>query len=200
MSKNLYDYLIKLQAITKIGLLYSTDPYAISNYQTIESMTKEMLEEVQDIKIAGNNYFSRDVYPTPNISVRTILFNEAGEVLMVKEKEDNGFSFPGGWCDLYDSPKQAAIREVLEEAGIEAEITNLVGVINRTPFKNQTSVPEYALFFKGKVIKDFHTHDHEISDVIWVNPHKLPPLSPKVTEGELLRMIKAAVEEIVVFD
>ena len=32
-SKQIYDYIIKIQAIAKIGLVYSKDPYAITNYQ-----------------------------------------------------------------------------------------------------------------------------------------------------------------------
>lgn len=132
-SNTLFDYLVKLQAITKIGLLYSTDPYAIRNYEEIQTLTLAMLENVEEVNLDRPNYFSRDIYPTPNVSIRTIIFNENKEFLMVRERQDDGFSFPGGWADLYDSPTEAAIREAKEEAGADIEINGFVGILNRTP-------------------------------------------------------------------
>ena len=75
-SKQIYDFLIKIQSIAKIGLIFSKDPYALTNYQEINDLSTKFLEEFQDVKFDRNNYFARDIYPTPNISVRTIIFNE----------------------------------------------------------------------------------------------------------------------------
>lgn len=197
---NLYDYLVKVQAITKIGLLYSTDPYAVANYLEIQKLTLAMLESLQDVNLARNNYFKRDIYPTPNISVRTIIFNENNEFLMVRENDDGGYSFPGGWADLYDGPSVAAKRETIEEAGAEVEITNLVALLHRTPFKSATSVPEYVICFKAKFICFLKEHDHEITDVNWFTRENLPPFSPKVTKAEMLRMLDAALSDEQIFD
>ena len=191
-QKELYNYLMKIQAITKIGLLYSTDPHAISNYKEIEALTKAMLEDINKVKISENNYFKRDIYPTPNISVRTIIWNEHNEFLMVQEKDDGGFSFPGGWCDLYDAPEEAALREAREEGGVEISITNLVGIFNRTPFKNPVSVPEYVIVYNAKLIKEVSQPDHEIISVKWIKNGELPPLSSKVSEEEIINFIELA--------
>ncbi len=197
---NLYDYLLKLQAITKIGLLYSKDPYAISNYAQIEKLTKQMLDNINDVKTSGNNYFTRDIYPTPNISVRTIIRNENKEFLMVQERNDGGFSLPGGWCDLYESPATAAQKEVLEETGFDVKITRLVGIFNRTPFKNRVSVPEYVVIFAGDIIAKVSNHDHEITSVKWVNESNLSPLSAKVTQHELQKFLDAEKQLNAVFE
>ena len=76
-SKQIYDYIIKIQAIAKIGLVYSKDPYAITNYQEINDISKKFLEEFQDVKIVRPNFFEKDIYPTPNVSVRTVILNKA---------------------------------------------------------------------------------------------------------------------------
>ena len=196
----LFDYLVKLQAITKIGLLYSTDPYAIRNYQEIQSLTLNMLEDMEEISLKRNNYFERDVYPTPNVSVRTIIFNEHDEFLMVREKQDGGFSFPGGWADLYDSPTEAAIREAKEEAGAEIQIKGVVALLNRTPLKEPTSVPEYVIVFKAKLVRLNGVHDHEITEVGWFKRHTLPVLSRKVTKSEIERMLDAALANNNIYD
>lgn len=199
-SKNLYDFLVKVQSIAKIGLKYTTDPYAKRNYLEIQAMTLDLLEDLEGVNLERNNYFVRDIYPTPNISVRAIIFNEQGQILMVQEKEDGGFSLPGGWADLYDSPTEAILKECAEEAGAEIKITDLVAVLHRTPFKNIASVPEYVLVFKAEFVKFIGEHDHEILSVRWVDPHNLPHVSNKVTRGEVERMIKAALNDQTIFD
>lgn len=194
------DYIMKLQAIAKVGLKYSKDSYAIKNYQEIQDLTMEMLENFVNIKFERPNYFVRDVYPTPNISVRTVILNENNEVLLVKEKSDHGYSLPGGWCDLYDSPSVAAVRECYEEAGVKVALLRLIGVTNRIPYLRKYETPSYVILFQAKVLEDTHTHDHEIEDVGYFSLDKLPPFSPKVTDKEMIRFIRAAVEGDIIYD
>ena len=116
--KEIYDYIVKIQSIAKIGLVFSKDPYALTNYQQINDISADLLEHFMEVKLDRPNYFQRDIYPTPSISVRTIIFNDdKTKVLMVREKELQAYSLPGGWADLYDSPAQAAINECRQEAG-----------------------------------------------------------------------------------
>jgi len=194
------DYIIKVQAIAKIGLLYSTDSYALKNYEEIQTLTLEMLEDFVDEKFARPNYFVREVYPTPNVSVRTIIFNEKGHVLLVKEKSDHGFSLPGGWCDLYDSPKESAIRECEEEAGAKVEITRLVGITTRKPYLKKHETPSYIILFAARVLEETGEHDHEIEEVAYFDTNNLPLFSPKVTSEEMYRFIKAAQNGEVIYD
>ncbi|MGM9873323.1 MAG: NUDIX hydrolase N-terminal domain-containing protein [Bacilli bacterium] len=200
-SKQIYDYLIKLQSIARIGLTFSKDPYALTNYQEINDLTTKFLEEFQDVKLDRNNYFERNIYPTPNISVRTIIFNETRDkVLMVEEANQKAYSLPGGWCDLYDSPKQAAINECSQEAGGDVEIVRLVGVANRTPYKNPVSVPEYVIVFEGKLIGELHEHEYETSNVGFFDIDNLPIISRKTSKEELLKFIDKAKNNETFFD
>ncbi|HOF65415.1 MAG TPA: NUDIX hydrolase N-terminal domain-containing protein [Bacilli bacterium] len=196
----IYDFIIQIQAIAKIGLKYSKDPYAIENYKKIEQISLHLLEDIQEVNFDRNNYFLRDIYPTPNISVRTCVFNNSGQVLLVKEKSDGGYSLPGGWCDLYDSPSIAAIRECKEEAGAIVKIKRLVGVLNRTPFKNKISVPEYVIIFEAELLEPLKGHDHEISEVHFFDVNKLPNFSNKVSGPEMKKIIKSAQKGDVIYD
>ena len=200
-SKEIYDFIIRIQAIAKIGLTYSKDPYAITNYNEINDLSKKFLEDFQNVKLDRNNYFTKDIYPTPNISVRTVILNkERTKVMMVREVALGTYSLPGGWADLYDSPSKVAKNECSQEAGADIEIVRLVGVLDRTPFKSSASIPEYVIVFEGKIVGSLHEHEYETDDVGWFDIDDLPPISRKTSREELLRMILAARDNKTIFD
>lgn len=200
-SKHIYDFLIKIQSISKIGLIYSKDPYAVTNYKEINDLSTKFLEEFMEVNFDRPNYFKRDIYPTPNISVRTVILNnEKSKVLMVKEVNLQAYSLPGGWADLYDSPSTVARNECKQEAGANIEIVRLVGITDRTPFKADTSLPEYVIVFEAKLIGELGEHEYETDDVGWFDIHNLPLISKKSTKEELERMIFAAVSGETIFD
>ena len=200
-SKELYDYIMKIQSIAKIGLVFSKDPYAITNYHQINDLTIEMLEKLMEMEFNRPNYFSRDIYPTPSVSVRAVILNKnRDQVLMVRESNTGTYSFPGGWADLYDSAGQTAINESSQEAGADIEIVRLVGVLNRTPFKTSVHVPEYLVIFEAKLKGELHEHEYETDDVAWFSLHNLPPISRKVAMEEINRIISAIKEGETIFD
>ena len=200
-TKEIYDYILKIQSIAKIGLVFSKDPYAITNYQQINDLTIEMLEKFMEIEFHRPNYFSRDIYPTPSISVRAVILSDKRDkVLMVRESNSGTYSFPGGWADLYDSPSQTAINESSQEAGADIEIIRLVGLLNRTPFKTSVHVPEYLAVFEAKLNGSLHEHEYETDDVAWFPLDDLPPLSRKVAKEEIIRIINAIKQGQTIFD
>ena len=200
-TKEFYDYILKIQSIAKIGLVFSKDPYAITNYQQINDLTVEMLEKFMEMEFHRPNYFSRDIYPTPSVSVRAVILDKNKEkALFVRESNSGTYSFPGGWADLYDSPGQTAINESSQEAGADIEITRLVGVLNRTPFKTSVHVPEYLVVFEAKLKGELHEHEYETDDVEWFPLDDLPPLSRKVAKEEIARIIDAIKTNKTIFD
>ncbi len=200
-SKNFYDFLIKIQSIAKIGLKFSKDPYALSNYQEINDLSTKFLEDFQNVNFERNNYFERDIYPTPNVSVRTIIFSEdRKKILMVREASSHEYSLPGGWADLYDSPSKAAKNECIQEAGAEVEMVRLVGITDRTPFKNANSVPEYVIIFEGKIKVLHEEHEYETDDVGFFDIDNLPVISRKTSKEELMKFILAAKNGETIFD
>lgn len=199
--KKMIDYIIKIQAIAKTGLVYTKDPYARTNYEEINELSRKFLEEFTEVDIERPNYFEKHVYPTPNISARVVIFNEdKTKVLMVREVSSQTYSIPGGWCDLYDSPSDTAINECLQEAGAVIKDLKLVGVCDRTPLPSDTVVPNYVIVFSAQLEKLCEEHEYETDDVNFFDIDNLPPVSIKSTKEELLRFINAARNGEVIFD
>ena len=200
-SKQIYDYIIKIQSIAKIGLVYSKDPYAITNYNEINKLSLEMLEKFMEVEFDRPNYFERDIYPTPNVSVRTVIFDKTRtKVLLVREASLGSYSLPGGWADLYDSPSDTAKNECRQEAGAEIEIIRLVGITHKLPLVSGHGVPEYVVVFEAKLKGELHEHEYETDDVNFFPIDNLPEISRKTSKEELTRMISAALKNRTIFD
>ena len=195
-----YDFVVKVHSIAKIGLTYSKDPYAIDNYKQLNDLSKEMIEKFMDVKFDKPSMFTKEVYPTPNISVRTIV-GKGNQVLLVREANSGLWSFPGGWCDLYESPKTSAFNEVMQETGVEPKIIRLIGVLDRTPHKSNQTVPEYVLIFEGTVDSDdFSKHCYETTEVKYFDIDHLPEMSKKLSKDEFDRILQAYKDKTVIFD
>ncbi|MFD1032604.1 NUDIX hydrolase [Metaplanococcus flavidus] len=69
------------------------------------------------------------VYSPPKhiVSAATIVLNAQGEMLLIKGPR-RGWEMPGGQVEEGESLKDAAIRETLEESGIEVEILKFCGI------------------------------------------------------------------------
>ncbi len=70
-------------------------------------------------------------YLDPKVAVGTIISDEEGRILLVRRAIEPGYGqwvFPGGYVDRGEEVKAAAIREALEECGLEVRLDRLVNV------------------------------------------------------------------------
>lgn len=66
---------------------------------------------------------------TPLISVDVLVqLPGLGLVLVERRNPPHGWALPGGFVDLGESCEAAAVREMLEETGLEVELTALLGL------------------------------------------------------------------------
>ena len=82
--------------------------------------------------------------------------------------------YPTGWADIGYSPSEVAVKEVLEETGIEAEPVSLIGVFDgmRLGFHQ---VPLYSLVFYCKMTGGtLKAHPLETEDVGFFSRDSLP--------------------------
>src|ERR1700754_3693874 len=67
------------------------------------------------------------VLEVPSVSILT--FDDRQRVLLVRHVEGNDWTTPGGMVEPYETPADAAVREMWEETGLYVALTHVVGVI-----------------------------------------------------------------------
>ncbi len=66
------------------------------------------------------------------IGVDVVIRNNEGKFLLHQRSDDKSWGMLGGWVEKGETPDQAAIREVKEEAGIDVTLERLAHVQVRT--------------------------------------------------------------------
>ena len=184
MENQVLEFIKKVQSIAQIGLSFSTDPYAIDNYEELRKISIRMLKEYTSLPDDECQLYKDFIYPTPQPAVRTLVVRD-NKLLLVKEKDSGLWSLPGGWCDIDCTPKETAIKETYEESGYVIECTKLLAVFDRRHYIKKSLYDVYCLYFLGNVVAGEAKCNHETEDIGWFEVSNLPSLSRKNSIEEI---------------
>ncbi len=136
-----------------------------------EILVQEWLRRVGD-GVAG--------YVTPKVAVGAVVGNDHQEILLVQRSDSGAWLYPTGWADVGYSASEVAVKEVLEETGMQVEPTRLIALLDglRLGF---TRIPLYSLVFHCRLVGGtLAGHPLECRDVGWFAENALPsPLAGK---------------------
>jgi ADP-ribose pyrophosphatase YjhB (NUDIX family) len=130
-------------------------------------------------------------YATPKVDVRGVVFHD-GKILLVQERSDGLWTLPGGWADVGDSPADAVVREIREEAGFESRATKLLALLDRNRHGHRPHVNDiYKIFVRCEIIGGSPTTSHEIRDVGFFAEDEIPELSlTRIVPSQIARMFE----------
>ncbi len=123
------DWAREIQALAQTGYHYAENDYQRQRYQRLTEIAAEIVSESAGLEYAPllDAFQAQIGYATPRVDVRAAIFQE-GKLLLVRERQDNGWTMPGGWADVGDVPSEAAERETWEEAGFHVKARRVIGV------------------------------------------------------------------------
>jgi ADP-ribose pyrophosphatase YjhB (NUDIX family) len=106
-------------------------------------------------------------------SVNVVVVNEAVNILMICRTDNGNWAVPGGAIDLGESVAQAAVRETLEETGIQCEVTGIVGIYSDPKHvilytSNGEVRQEFSIVLTARALSGRPTTSSESSEVRWV--------------------------------
>jgi 8-oxo-dGTP pyrophosphatase MutT (NUDIX family) len=103
-----------------------------------------------------------------------VVLNDAQEIVVIvpTRRASNGsrvLALPKGHPDGSESPAQAALREVREEAGVEAEVVDSLGEVRYWYQRDGRRIAKVVEFFRLRYLSgDVDDHDHEVEHARWL--------------------------------
>ncbi|MEU4591126.1 NUDIX hydrolase [Micromonospora aurantiaca (nom. illeg.)] len=134
--------------------------------------------------MARTEHFNHPNAPKPNsivVAVTVFVQDELGRVLLIQRTDNGLWALPGGAQDFGEYIAETAVRETREEAGVEVEVTGVVGI-----YTNPNHVVEYSdgevrqqfsICFRGRYLSGRPTPSDESSEVRWVAREELDDLA-----------------------
>jgi ADP-ribose pyrophosphatase YjhB (NUDIX family) len=122
----------EIRAIAKTGLHYTEGHFDRERYEKLVELAARVAASasLQTPEALAELYRSGDAgYITPKLDARMAVFR-GDAVLLVLERSDQRWAMPGGFVDVGDTPSEAAVREMFEEAGAVVRAKRLAGVFD----------------------------------------------------------------------
>ena len=181
----------RLQAIAQTGLTYAADPYDIERYEQIRDLAAEIAASHSDADLAHIQglFANQTGYATPKVDVRGAVFRD-DMILLVKERSDGGWTLPGGWADVGDSPGDAVVREIAEESGYQTRAVKLLAFYDRNKHGHPPyPFHAYKIFFLCELIGGAAATSGETEAVEFFREDALPDLSlTRVMPAQIARL------------
>jgi ADP-ribose pyrophosphatase YjhB (NUDIX family) len=178
----------RVQAIAQTGLTYASDPYDRERYEELRGIAERMASvslavPAEEVRVALASGLG---YPTPKVDVRAVVFR-GEEVLLVRERRSGGWTFPGGWADVGDTPSLAAERETLEESGYRVKASKVLALLDKSRHDHPVSLDyTYKVLIACRLEGGEPATSHEIDAVAFFRRGGHPDLDlDRTTPGQV---------------
>ena len=152
-------------------------------------MFKRLLSQFwQNLPARMRRWFVRTTNARFTVTAGAIIFNEAGEVLLLKHffRAGSGWGLPGGFLKAGEQPLEALRRELNEEIGLEI---HEVEIFWARSFKRPRQV---EVLYRAKAVGRGEPRSIEVERTGWFSPDQLPAGLPQ--DQKLL--VERAVEKL----
>lgn len=192
----------RILALSQTGLAFQPGEYDRERYEEIRQISLDLLAHISSAPIEQIiSLFPHEIgYVTPKVDIRAVIFRGTDEILMVQEKIDNDrWTLPGGWADVGYTPFEVAVKESLEETGLDVEAVRLLAVFDKSKHDHPHE-PWYVYKFfilcritGGEILEQ----TTETSGISWMKFDDLPNLDlsvNRVTYTQIAQLLPFAAD------
>lgn len=114
--------------------------------------------------------------------VKAVVGRDDGALLLVRRADNGLWTLPAGILEPGEEPAAAAVREVREETGVEADVVRLAGVGTTDPvtYPNGDRAQYLDIVFECRYVAgEARVNDDENTEVGWFADTDRPALPPK---------------------
>lgn len=110
-------------------------------------------------------------YVNPRLVVTTLPVTDRGEVMLIRRGIEPGYNMwaqPGGFLEIDETVRDAAIRETLEETGLQVKPGDIVGLYSRVP------AAIVVVAFEARIVGGSPSVTHESLETRPFAPDQIP--------------------------
>jgi ADP-ribose pyrophosphatase YjhB (NUDIX family) len=164
----------QLRAIALMGLGYSEGkPYDADRYEQVMAVAAELfsLADTRSALEIRQSVFHQLTHVTPLGGADAAAFDEEGRLLLIRRADDGLWALPGGLINPGETPAQASVREMREEAGLAVEPYALLGVYDSRLDGSRSPLQLYNFVVACRAIGELSdpTTPWEITDRKWMS-------------------------------
>ncbi|MCU4675166.1 NUDIX domain-containing protein [Catenovulum sp. 2E275] len=139
-----------------------------------------------------NNAYAPFV-PTHTVGAGAVVINQNNQILMVRDNFGHyrGFKLPGGHVELGEDIQLAAEREVLEETGVVAKFSQVVGFVHKHPYRYGKSNLYFICQLTAVTANTSIQDANEIAEVKWLDINEFIADN---TQSEFVRQVVRQVQ------
>ena len=131
-----------LAGIARTGMGFTQNLYERERYEEVLHVAadiKAAADEALEVRREQDHFVQEWMesigegipgYVTPKVAIGAIVGNDDGEILLMQRADSGIWLYPTGWAAVGYSASEVAVKEVLEETGIECEPVQLLGVVD----------------------------------------------------------------------
>jgi 8-oxo-dGTP pyrophosphatase MutT (NUDIX family) len=130
---DVFALLDEVQAIARTGLHFSENPFDRDRYtRLLDTAERQYAARTSLDRAAIRERFEAEIgYMTAKVGADAAVFDDHDRILLARRVDDDKWGLIAGWVDPNESPEQTVVRELEEEAGVQARVDRLVGVFFR---------------------------------------------------------------------
>jgi ADP-ribose pyrophosphatase YjhB (NUDIX family) len=165
----------EIQSLAQTGNHYAENEYNRERYRRLNEIAAEIISQHSELSYEPlvNAFKAQIGYATPRVDVRGAVFRD-GKLLLVREIMDGGWTMPGGWADVGETPSAAVEREVWEEAGFCVKARQVVGVYDANRVGPLEVFHAYKLVFLCDLVSGVAKPSSETSEVAFFSAGDMP--------------------------
>lgn len=178
-QRELQELAEELKAIAAFGLNFAQNPNDEARYQAVLSVSARLAALIQGeteseiLRQYQENAFQLSALP----SAEAVVFMDE-QILLVQRRDDRLWALPGGITDPGETLAETARRELWEEAGIDGQVRQLLGLFDSRLWHSEKKIHFYHAVF---LIEASELHPHPGPEALaarYFAEDDLPPLSP----------------------
>ena len=184
----------EVQAIARTGLHFSENPFDRERYtRLLEAAEREYSARTSLASAAVRERFDAEIgYVTAKVGADAAVFDDHDRILLAHRADDSKWGLIAGWVDPNESPAETVVRELAEEAGVQARVDHLVGVFFREARTGEHPHGTVSVVYLCSITGgQLRPQPHEVTELAW---RAIDDLQPDEWHHHHERLARAALD------